>query len=193
MKLAILTGGGDCPGMNAYIRGVTRIARHYDPEGEVWEWHEPETHLVPLVLDAAAGRRPSITVFGQDMATPDGTAVRDYVHVLDLADAHLRALDAAPKLSGGYNLGSGRGYSVREVVQTVESVTERDIPVIEEPRRPGDPAALTADPGKIERELGWWASRSLDDAVRDAWSFRLAHHARQGEPSRRRELSPLLL
>ena len=136
------------------------------------ERHEPETHLIPLVLDAAAGVRDAIRIFGRDYPTPDGTCIRDYIHVLDLADAHIAALEAPPEKSGGYNVGTGRGSSVREVVETVVRVTGREAPTVEAPRRPGDAAALVADPRKAERELGWRARLNLDDAVRSAWEFR---------------------
>jgi len=124
------------------------------------------------VLDAAAGVRDAIRIFGRDYPTPDGTCIRDYIHVLDLADAHIAALEAPPEKSGGYNLGTGRGSSVREVVETVVRVTGREAPTVEAPRRPGDAAALVADPRKAERELGWRARLNLDDAVRSAWEFR---------------------
>ena len=139
------------------------------------EKHEPETHLIPITLEAASGERDALRIFGTDYPTPDGTAIRDYVHVLDLADAHLKALDAPAEKAGGYNLGSGGGSSVREVVETAEKVTGRKIPVIEEPRRPGDPPELVADTSKVERELGWRTQRSLEDAIRDAWEYKLSH------------------
>lgn len=136
------------------------------------ERREIETHLIPLALDAAAGARDPLPIYGTDHPTPDGTAIRDYVHVLDLADAHLRALSAPPELSGGYNVGSGRGASVRHVLDAVQRTAGRRVPTVEQPRRPGDPAELVADPSKIERELGWRATRTLEDAIRDAWAAR---------------------
>ncbi|MCB1018478.1 MAG: UDP-glucose 4-epimerase GalE [Acidobacteria bacterium] len=139
------------------------------------ERHEPETHLIPLVLDVAAGRREHVRILGDDYPTPDGTCIRDYVHVLDLADAHIAALEAPGELSGGYNVGSGRGDSVREVVDTARRVTGREIPVVIAPRRPGDPPELVADPYKIQTNLGWKPSLTLEDAIRSAW----AHHQRQ--------------
>ena len=118
-----------------------------DPEGEVGEWHEPETHLIPLALDAASGRRSDIRIFGTDYDTPDGTCIRDYIHVTDLAEAHILALEYL--LEGGpsdvFNLGNGRGFSVRQVIETARRVSGREIRVVEEGRRQGDPAVLVGD------------------------------------------------
>jgi len=139
------------------------------------ERHDPETHLIPLVLDAAMGARPSLTVFGEDYATPDGTCVRDYIHVSDLADAHLAALShlAAGGTSGAWNLGTGKGYSVREVIAAVEQVTGRKVPVEKGARRAGDPPVLVAAPEKARGAFGWVARRSgLLDIVRDAYLAR---------------------
>lgn len=128
-----------------------------DPDGELGENHEPETHLIPLVLQAVYGMRPSIKIFGTDYPTPDGTCIRDYIHVSDLAQAHLLALRRL--LDGGdsaqINLGTGKGFSVREIVQTAAAVTGRSIHAIEEARRPGDPAVLIADAAEAQRMLGW--------------------------------------
>ncbi|MGC9292053.1 MAG: UDP-glucose 4-epimerase GalE [Acidobacteriaceae bacterium] len=137
------------------------------------EAHEPETHLVPLVLDVALGRRKSIKIFGTDYPTPDGTCIRDYIHVQDLADAHLLALDALEKQDRlVYNLGNGRGFTVREVVESARRVTGHAIPVEEEPRRAGDPAVLVASSEKIMRELGWKpAFSSLDAIIASAWQW----------------------
>ncbi|HEY2538667.1 MAG TPA: UDP-glucose 4-epimerase GalE [Stellaceae bacterium] len=148
-----------------------------DRDGEIGEDHKPETHLVPLVLQAALGRREAIEVYGTDYATPDGTAIRDYIHVDDLAEAHLLALERL--LAGGeaiaLNLGTGRGHSVREVIAAAERVCGREIPLREGPRRPGDPPALIADPALAARTLGWHAQHSsLDTIIRTA----LAWHAR---------------
>jgi UDP-glucose 4-epimerase len=128
-----------------------------DPDGELGERHEPETHLIPLVLQAAAGRRPDITVFGTDYDTPDGTCIRDYIHVADLCEVHLLALQRlwAGGDSAAYNLGNGNGFSVREVIETARAVTGRDIPVRYGERRPGDPARLVADSRRARAELGW--------------------------------------
>ncbi len=128
-----------------------------DPAGEIGEEHCPETHLVPLVIQASLGRLPCVEIFGTDYPTPDGTAIRDYVHVMDLAEAHVLALR---HLMGGgqsmaINLGTGRGHSVREVIREVERVSGRPVPTKEAPRRPGDPAVLVADPSRASRVLGW--------------------------------------
>ena len=136
------------------------------------ERHEPETHLIPLVLEAAAGERDGIHVFGDNYPTPDGTCIRDYIHVEDLAEAHIQTLAADPALSGGYNTGVGRGHSVREVIETARRVTGKEIREIPAPPRPGDPPELVADPAKIQRELGWRARRSLEDAIASAWAFK---------------------
>jgi UDP-glucose 4-epimerase len=148
--------------------------RYFNVAGAVegrGEAHEPESHLIPLILDVALGRRKSIKIFGQDYPTPDGTCIRDYVHVGDLADAHILALDALGMHSRLiYNIGNGHGFSVREVVESVRRVTGHPIPVLEEPRRPGDPAVLVASSKRIMDELGWKPRFSaLDDIVRSAW------------------------
>lgn len=139
------------------------------------EAHQPESHLIPLVLDVALNRRPSIPIFGDDYPTPDGTCIRDYIHVSDLAEAHLLALSA---LAAGaekqgpliYNLGNGKGFSVREVIESVRCVTGHPIPAEVHPRRPGDPAALVASSDKANRELGWKPRYTqLDEIVRTAW------------------------
>ena len=126
-----------------------------DPDGEIGEDHDPETHLIPLVIGAAQGRRPPVKIFGTDYPTADGTAVRDYIHVTDLADAHLRALDrlGAGTASQAINLGTGQGHSVREVVDTVARVAGRPVPVVEAPRRAGDPAELVAAPARAREVL----------------------------------------
>jgi len=144
-----------------------------DPAGEIGEEHQPETHLIPLVLDAAAGKRPAVSIFGTDYATPDGTALRDYIHVVDLAAAHVAALRhvLAGGASDAVNLGTGKGASVREVIAAVESVTGRKVPAKEAPRRAGDPPALVADPARAERLLHWRAKLGLEDIVRDAWRW----------------------
>lgn len=145
-----------------------------DPAAGLGERHEPESHLVPLVLDAAAGKRDSIGVFGDDWATRDGTCERDYVHVLDLADAHLAAFDhlAAGGVSGAFNLGTGQGTTVKEIVHAVERVTKRAVPVVTKPRRDGDPAVLVASAKKAYETFGWKAKRAdLDLIVGDAWAF----------------------
>ena len=137
------------------------------------EAHEPESHLIPLILDVALGRRANIKIFGQDYPTHDGTAVRDYIHVQDLAEAHLlafHALDERDRMI--YNLGNGHGFSVREVVESARRVTGHTIATEELPRRPGDPAVLIASSAKIESELGWKPKYTqLDDIVRSAWQW----------------------
>jgi len=144
--------------------------------GEQGEHHEPETHLIPLVLQVAAGRRERITVFGTDYPTRDGTAVRDYIHIEDLGEAHLLALDrATPGVHAIYNLGTGDGYTVKEVVEAARRVTGAPIPAVEEARRPGDPPALVADPSKAREALGWAPRRSLEDMIADAWAWHRAH------------------
>jgi len=145
-----------------------------DPEARIGERHEPESHLIPLGLQAASGRRESIQVFGRDYDTPDGTCIRDYIHVNDLCQAHLAALDRV--VGGGesaaYNLGNGNGFSVNEVIETARQVTGREIKVVDSPRRPGDPAVLVADAGLARKELGWEPQRpGLESIIEDAWRW----------------------
>ncbi len=129
-----------------------------DPEGLLGEDHTPETHLVPNVINAALGRTPHVAIFGTDYPTPDGTCIRDYVHVSDLADAHARALAfITPTTNEAFNVGIGKGYSVREIIDAVREVSGKDFKVVEHPRRPGDPPKLWADPSKITSVLGWKA------------------------------------
>lgn len=159
--------------------GLKSVALRYfnasgaDDSGLIGESHTPETHLIPLVLQAAAGRRPSIKVFGRDYPTPDGTCIRDYIHVNDLACAHILALEKMEKENRSlrYNLGSGSGYSVAELIQEAKSVTGIDFPVETESRRPGDPAVLVADPTKAERELGWKRTYDLKKIIATAWNW----------------------
>lgn len=148
------------------------------PEGSAGvtrgEAHEPETHLIPLVLDTALGRRSSIRIYGEDYPTPDGTCIRDYIHVSDLADAHLLALEALnADTTGGrmiFNLGNGQGFSVRQVIESARRVTGHPIPAEFHPRRPGDPAVLVASSAKAIRELGWKPRYTeLDSIIRTAW------------------------
>lgn len=141
------------------------------------ERHEPETHLIPLVLDAAAGTRAGVTIFGEDYPTRDGTCVRDYIHVLDLADAHLQALDFLARREPRvdiFNLGcGGQGHTIREVIDCARRVTGREIPVKAGPRRDGDPPVLVASSAKAARELGWRPSRErLETIIESAWSWR---------------------
>jgi UDP-glucose-4-epimerase GalE len=145
-----------------------------DPDGEIGEEHDPETHLIPLILDAAAGKRAEIGIFGIDYPTPDGSAIRDYIHVQDLAEAHVAAIAhlAAGGESIALNLGTGSGHSVREVIDAAERITGRHIPRRETGRRPGDPAALVADAGKARRAIGWTAKVSdLDSIIGTAWRW----------------------
>lgn len=143
------------------------------------EAHEPESHLIPLILDVALGRRPSIKIFGEDYPTKDGTCVRDYIHVADLADAHLLALHALETNSKlVYNIGNGQGFTVREVIDSVRRVTGRPITVDEQPRRPGDPAVLVAGSEKIKQELGWTPRfADLDSIVATAWTWHQQRYA----------------
>jgi UDP-arabinose 4-epimerase len=153
-----------------------------DPDGEIGEDHDPETHVIPLVIAAAEGRTPSFEIFGTDYETLDGTAVRDYVHVCDLARAHVHALDYL--FDGGQstsvNLGSGRGHSIRDVISTVEAISGRAVPFSEGPRRTGDPPTLIADPQLGQTLLRWAPNKSdLQTIVRTAWQW----HERSLEPS----------
>ena len=165
----------------AESHGLNRVIFRYfnvaggDPEGEIGEQHVPETHLIPLMLDAVAGKRPALTVFGTDYPTRDGTCVRDYVHVMDLVDAHVLGLRwlLAGKQSRAFNLGTGRGFSVRDVIEASRAVTNRPVPVTEAARRPGDAAMLVSGSGRANAELGWAPRRSaLPQMIRDAlaWS-----------------------
>ncbi|WP_028609367.1 UDP-glucose 4-epimerase GalE [Paenibacillus harenae] len=146
--------------------------------GRIGEDHNPETHLIPIVLQAALGQRPHISVFGEDYETPDGTCIRDYIHVSDLADAHVLAVD---RLRTGadssiYNLGNGTGFSVKQVIDIARAVTGREIPAVMEARRPGDPAVLVASSDRARRELGWKPKRDkLEDIVKSAWSWHEAN------------------
>jgi UDP-glucose 4-epimerase len=147
-----------------------------DPLGRAGEDHDPETHLVPLAIDAALGLRGPLTVFGTDYPTPDGTGIRDYVHVTDLAEAHLRVLPLLEHRSVRYNLGNGTGYSVREVIETVGRVAGRPVPHVLGPRREGDPAVLVASSEKLRVETAWTPRfPGLEDIVRTAWAWRAAH------------------
>ena len=153
-----------------------------DPNGVLGEDHDPETHLIPLVIDAALGRRGALTVFGTDYPTPDGTCIRDYVHVTDLGEAHLCALGQLDRRSVTYNLGNGSGHSVRDVVASVERVLGRPVPVQFGDRRPGDPAALVASSALIQAETGWTPRfADLDTIVASAAAWRRAHPAGYGE------------
>jgi UDP-arabinose 4-epimerase len=160
--------------------GLRSVALRYfnaagaDPEGEIGEVHDPETHLIPLVLQAAKDERRHITIFGTDYDTPDGTCIRDYIHVRDLAQAHVLALKALEDRGGfhTYNLGNGRGFSVREVIETARQVTGRTIMTRTGPRRPGDPPVLVADSSHAMQKLGWRPEfDDLSDIIITAWRF----------------------
>ncbi len=155
-----------------------------DPKGRIGEDHDPETHLIPSVIDAALGRRDAITVYGTDYPTPDGTCIRDYVHVTDLCDAHLCALQRLETESVTYNLGNGQGHSVRDVIAAVEAVSGLAVPLRYGPRRPGDPARLVASSQRIKAETGWTPRfAALEDIVRTAFLWRKAHPGGYGDAS----------
>jgi UDP-glucose 4-epimerase len=167
-----------------HAHGLKSICLRYfnaagaDADSELGERHIPETHLVPLALQAASGRRRSISIFGTDYDTPDGTCIRDYIHIEDLCSAHLSALESL--VSGGesrvYNLGNGQGYSIRDVIDTVKRVTGKEFDVIEAPRREGDPARLIADSKLIHSELDWEPKyASLDIIIQHAWNWEKKH------------------
>jgi UDP-glucose 4-epimerase len=168
-------------GAVAQARGIAATSLRYfnvaGASGRFGEDHHPETHLIPLVLGAAAGTRDSVRIFGTDYPTRDGTAVRDYIHVEDLGRAHLLALEAArPGEHRVYNLGNGAGFSVREVVEAARSVTGRTINAVEAPRRTGDPAVLVASSDRARAELGWKPEKpELEAMISDAWDWMQAH------------------
>jgi UDP-glucose 4-epimerase len=160
--------------------GISSVALRYfnaagaDPEAQIGEDHTPETHLIPIVLDCALGRRKDVTVFGTDYDTPDGTCIRDYIHVNDLADAHIKALDHIGKKEGAffYNLGNGKGFSVRKVIESTERVTGKNIAIKEGPRRKGDPGQLVASSSKIINDFGWDPKfPDLETIIETAWRW----------------------
>jgi UDP-glucose 4-epimerase len=160
------------------------VLRYFNVAGALEDYgeaHEPETHLIPLILDVALGRRPHIKIFGTDYDTPDGTCIRDYIHVADIGRAHLLALDALDSFDElTFNLGNGRGFSVLQVLEAARRVTGHPIPVIEEARRQGDPAQLVASSRKIQRELGWQPLvPDIDDILASAWRW---HQLKFGKP-----------
>lgn len=162
------------------IYGIRHVAlRYFNAAGaspEKGEDHDPETHLIPLVLQAALGQREYVEIYGTDYPTPDGTCIRDYIHIEDLAAAHLLALESLGDASMHYNLGNGKGYSVREVVETARRVSGRNIAVRESPRRPGDPAVLVASAERITAELGWQQRHpELEQIVASAWEWHRQH------------------
>lgn len=163
--------------------GLKYVALRYfnaagaDPEGEIGEDHDPETHLIPLAIQAALGRRSHVDIYGTDYPTPDGTASRDYIHVSDLAAAHVQALGFLLDVgeSTALNLGTGLGYTVRDVIRAVEQVSGRPVPVREAPRRAGDPPELVADPGRAQKVLAWQAKyTALAEIVQTAWQWHMA-------------------
>ncbi|WP_064612470.1 UDP-glucose 4-epimerase GalE [Streptobacillus moniliformis] len=142
-----------------------------DMDGLIGESHSPESHLIPVILEAASGKRESIKIFGTDYETEDGTCIRDYIHVYDLAKVHIMGMEKMldKNLSLEYNLGNGKGFSVRSIIDTVKKVTKKGFKVVEADRRPGDPAVLIADPTKLMTELKWVSEYSLDDIISSAW------------------------
>ncbi|MCX7721899.1 MAG: UDP-glucose 4-epimerase GalE [Verrucomicrobiae bacterium] len=153
--------------------------RYFNAAGataERGEDHRPETHLIPIVLSVALGKRDSVTIYGCDYPTPDGTCIRDYIHVADLARAHILALEALERGSRVYNLGNGRGFSVKQVIETARKVTGHPIPVVVGPRRPGDPPVLVASSEKIRQELGWQPEYpDLETIISSAWEWHRKH------------------
>ena len=169
----MLVNFGESHGLRSVIFRYFNVAGG-DPEAEVGEFHQPETHLVPLMLDAIAGKRTALTVYGEDYDTPDGTCIRDYVHVMDLVDAHVLGLRWMEDGKGSriFNLGTGKGFSVREVLDHGRSVTNREIPMISGQRRPGDATKLVSGSVRATAELGWEPRRStLEVMIRDAWTW----------------------
>ena len=168
----------DAYGLNHVVFRYFNVAGA-DPEAEVGEFHQPETHLVPLILDAIEGKRDALTIFGTDYDTPDGTCIRDYVHVMDLVDAHVLGLNWLEQGKGSrvFNLGTGTGFSVREVITQAEAITGKEVPRVEGPRRPGDCTKLVSGSGRAEAELGWTPNRStLDAMIGDAWRWHQTGH-----------------
>ena len=163
------------------IHGVRYAVLRYFNVAGAWdghgEHHDPESHLIPIILQVAMGKRPSVSVFGRDYPTPDGTCVRDYVHIYDLAMAHLLVMDALKDGEAlAYNLGNGNGFSVREVIEAARKITGHPIPTVEAPRRPGDPPVLVASSEKIGKELGWKAKyATLESIIETAWEWHRAH------------------
>ena len=172
---------GAAHGLEAVIFRYFNVAGA-DPEGEIGEDHRPETHLIPLLLEAVAGRRPALTIHGTDYPTPDGTAIRDYLHVSDLAEAHVAGLNRLTSGQGGrvYCLGTGRGFSVREVLAAAEAVTGRPVPLREGPRRPGDAVRLVCGSARATAELGWMPIRSeMATIIADAWRWQQGRRLRR--------------
>ncbi|MBY6090582.1 UDP-glucose 4-epimerase GalE [Maritimibacter alkaliphilus] len=174
----ILRDFGASNGLESVIFRYFNVAGA-DPEAEVGEFHQPETHLIPLMLDAIAGKRDALTIFGTDYETPDGTCIRDYVHVCDLVDAHVLGLKWLEEGKGSriFNLGTGSGFSVREVIDHSRSVTNKDVPYTEGDRRPGDCTKLVSGSTRAVEELGWTPDRStLQTMISDAWRWHQTGH-----------------
>ena len=174
----ILDNFGAAFGLNHVIFRYFNVAC-CDPDGEVGEFHQPETHLIPLMLDAIAGKRAALTIFGTDYDTPDGTCIRDYVHVCDLVDAHVLGLKWLEDGKGSrvFNLGTGAGFSVREVVDHSRAVTNKDVPIVEGGRRPGDCTKLVSGSERAITELGWTPERSnLATMIDHAWKWHQTGH-----------------
>jgi UDP-glucose-4-epimerase GalE len=171
--------------------GLASVALRYfnaagaDPDGEIGEDHEPETHLIPLVIQAALGLRDRVEIYGDDYETPDGTCIRDYVHVSDIAEAHVLALKSLEQSQGftAYNLGNGLGFSVKEVIDTAARIAGRAVPAAMSPRRPGDPACLVGDAQRIRRDLGWKTRfPDLETIIGTAWRW---HRSQVERPEER--------
>ncbi|KPU84040.1 UDP-glucose 4-epimerase [Marinosulfonomonas sp. PRT-SC04] len=174
----ILANFGESDGLNHVIFRYFNVAGA-DPQAEVGEFHRPETHLIPLVLDAIDGKRAALTIFGTDYDTPDGTCVRDYVHVCDLVDAHVLGLKWLQDGKGNrvFNLGTGKGFSVREVIDACGVVTNREVPMMLGARRAGDATKLVSGSERAEKELGWSPHRSnMETMVTDAWHWHQNGH-----------------
>lgn len=176
-KLAVDMMIGDFCAAHELAAASLRYFNVAGAHGCVGEDHEPETHLIPNVLKVALGQSPDLAIFGTDYPTPDGTAIRDYIHIDDLADAHLLALEAArPGVHDIFNLGTGSGFSVREIVAAAREVTAHPIPVLESPRRAGDPPQLVASSSKIRERLGWEPQKTdIRTMIADAWAFHQEH------------------
>ncbi|MGB9706568.1 MAG: UDP-glucose 4-epimerase GalE [Microgenomates group bacterium] len=166
------------------IYGIKNVCLRYfnaagaDLEGKIGEDHQPETHIIPLAIKTALGQQPEFSLFGDDYPTPDGTCIRDYIHVLDLASAHIKALEFLKKegKSDAFNVGTGKGYSNKEILQMVEKISGVDFPVKTLPRRAGDPAAIWADNSKIKKVLGWEPKYSdLKTIIHSAWKWHKTH------------------
>lgn len=169
----ILTDFGHSHGLNSVVFRYFNVAGA-DPDGEVGEFHQPETHLVPIILEVIQGKRPSLTIFGDDYDTPDGTCIRDYVHVMDLVDAHVLGLKwlADKKGSRVFNLGTGNGFSVREVVDSSSQITYQKVTTVDGSRRAGDCTKLVSGSSRAKEELGWNPTRSnLNTMISDAWRW----------------------